>query len=87
MRALLEGQTDKHRSSVTSGLMGWRAVFDGRYKLIKGYDPSRKRAQQVPDTTLLFDVLADPKENKNLAHEAPAEVKRLGTLLPEKMRG
>ncbi|NQT52421.1 sulfatase-like hydrolase/transferase, partial [bacterium] len=33
---LLRDDTDKHRDHVLSGLQGWRLVFDGRHKLIRG---------------------------------------------------
>ena len=82
MRMFLEGRTDTHRRFVYSGLMGWRAVFDGQYKLIEGYDPSRKRSwEKVPLATLLFDLVEDPKENTNIADRASGEVRRLRELL------
>lgn len=39
LRPYLEGETDAHREAVTSGLGPWRLAYDGRYKLIEGYDP------------------------------------------------
>lgn len=82
MRLLLEGGKDSHRYVVHSGLFGWRAVFDGRYKLIKGYDPSRKRNwEKAAGATLLFDLVEDPRENANIANKAAGEVKRLRELL------
>lgn len=38
MRPFLAGETDTHRDVVRSGLGPWRMVYDGRYKLIAGYD-------------------------------------------------
>jgi len=40
MRPYLEGDTDDHRDVVTSGIYYWRLAFDGRHKLIRGFDPS-----------------------------------------------
>jgi arylsulfatase len=82
LRLLLEGQTNTHRDHVTSGLMGWRTVLDGRYKLVKGYDPSWNRKKQPSDAMLLFDCVDDPQENRDIADKAPGEVKRLMKLLP-----
>ncbi|MFB6219566.1 MAG: sulfatase [Halobacteriaceae archaeon] len=39
LRPFLEGDADGHREVVHSGLGPWRLVFDGRWKLITGYDP------------------------------------------------
>lgn len=38
LRPYLEDETDSHREVVRSGLDPWRTVFDGRYKLVAGYD-------------------------------------------------
>lgn len=44
MRPLLEGEAEQTRDVVYSGLSSWRMVYDGRYKLIKGYDPESRHA-------------------------------------------
>jgi choline-sulfatase len=41
LRPFLEGETTTHRDAVRSGLDPWRVVFDGRHKLIVGYDTER----------------------------------------------
>ena len=83
---LLGGETRSHRELVLSGLNPWRMIFDGRYKLIRGYDQQEgmPRGSGVPDyrerkdlPPLLFDLESDPLENNNLAERAPAEVERL----------
>ena len=35
----LGGGGYRHRDLVFSGLSAWRMVFDGRFKLVRGYDP------------------------------------------------
>lgn len=86
LRPVLEGKTDTGRSHVVSGLHNWRLAFDGRYKLIRGYDGSKgidKAYQPEGDAPLLlFDHQADPLEDHNLAAERPEEVERLTKLLP-----
>ena len=49
---LLAGKTRSHREHVLSGLGEWRMVWDGRYKLIRGFQ----------DEMQLFDLEADPRE-------------------------
>jgi len=84
MRGFLEGKGDKHRELVYSGIFGWRAVFDGRHKLIRGYDPSRRRPwEHAPEAAMLFDLQDDPGENVNIAGRARDVVKRLGDGLSE----
>lgn len=43
MRPFLDGEAETHREFVRSGLGPWRMVYDGRYKLIAGYDQSREQ--------------------------------------------
>lgn len=71
LRPLLEGKSERHRDYVVSGLKEWRLVFDGRFKLIRGFDGK----------TLLFDLQEDPSENRNLAEALPDVVARLGSVL------
>lgn len=73
LRPLVEGKTRSHRGHVLSGLGSWRLVYDGRYKLIRGYG-------ETP--TLLFDLESDPLENRDIAAQAPREVARLSKLFP-----
>jgi len=71
LRPMLEGRSRSHRDHVFSGLGDWRVVFDGRYKLIRGF----------PTSPLLFDLDANPLENSNIAGQAPNIVARLSRLL------
>lgn len=51
LRPFLSGEVDSHREYVRSGLEPWRMVFDGRYKLILGYDTGEDPAI-VGDATI-----------------------------------
>jgi arylsulfatase A-like enzyme len=84
LRPLLEGKTRSHRDYVLSGLGGWRLVFDGRYKLIRGFGSAGLSRAGPPLTELpplLFDLESDPLENANIATKARAEVERLSKRL------
>ena len=84
LKPLLEGKTRSHREHVLSGLGAWRLVWDGRYKLIRGFDAQRpgQARQEARDTPpLLFDLEADPLENVNLATKAKGVVERLSKRL------
>ena len=60
-------------------------VFDGRYKLIRGFDTIEKRVdakkpvQEEP--VLLFDCKVDPLENTNFAMKTPGQVERLTEIM------
>lgn len=71
LRPLLEGKTRSHREHLLSGLGKWRMAWDGRYKLIRGFDAG----------ALLFDLDQDPLENANVAGQAPEVLERLSGLL------
>ena len=68
---VLRDPGETHRDFVCSGLGDWNMIFDGRYKLIEGADPS----------PLLYDLREDPKELKNVAEDHPEIVKKLGEIL------
>jgi choline-sulfatase len=72
LRPVLEKNHRVHRETVHSGLNSWRTVRDRQYKLIKGFE-------QEPQ---LFDLAADPLENRNIAARAPGIVKRLSEAMP-----
>lgn len=86
LRPVLEGKTETGRTHVTAGLGNWRTVYDGRYKLVRGYDGTKKAGTpyqpQGDAPLLLFDHQADPLEDRNLVAERPEEVARLTRLLP-----
>jgi arylsulfatase len=85
LRPVLDGKSKTHREFVRSGLHGWRMVFDGRYKLVRGFNPDLPpkgaRGPRPEPPLLLFDLKLDPQENFNLAKEAPSQVERLSRLL------
>ena len=78
---LLSARALHHREFVRSGLWKWRMVYDGKHKLIRGFDPRIKSNQNaagggtVPD--LLFDLQSDPLENADLARSKGDVVERL----------
>jgi arylsulfatase A-like enzyme len=63
LRPVFQGKAKSHRRKLQSALGDWRMVWDGRYKLIEGFQAAR---QEQPKT-LLFDLAGDPLENVNLA--------------------
>jgi arylsulfatase A-like enzyme len=99
MRPYLEGETDDHRDVVMSGVNHWRLAFDGRYKLIRGFNPSvnyglDRDEVDVWDETklyttlqerdpLLFDLGDDPREIENVADDCPDVFDRLDRALSE----
>jgi arylsulfatase A-like enzyme len=76
---LLQGRARSHREHVLSGLNRWRMVYDGRYKLIVGFDPALP--PQGDPAPILFDLERDPLENEDIAAAAPEHVRRLMPLL------
>jgi arylsulfatase A-like enzyme len=78
LRPLLEGKSKTHRPAARSGLGSWRLAFDGRWKLITGFDPAAgKNAAAGSAPPVLFDLRNDPSEHENLAASAPRELERL----------
>jgi len=73
LRPLLEGRADVHRTHLVSGLNEWRVAYDGRYKLVvyPGQPP------------LLYDTLADPHEDHDIAAQRPEVVARLHAILEQ----
>lgn len=66
---VLRGETSRHREFLRSALGEWKTVRDQQYKLVLGYPEKENVA--------LYDLLADPQENRNIATDAPEIVKRL----------
>jgi arylsulfatase A-like enzyme len=89
-RSLLQGKAKTHREYLLCGLGPWRLAFDGRYKLIDGYNASVQEGagrgkrfdaaiRSIP--RMLFDRQHDALENRNIAQEAPNHVARLAELI------
>ena len=72
LRPVLTGKTAKTRDHVLSGMDKWRLAIEGRYKYIRGFGAGGP---------MLFDTLADPHENDNLAASQPAVCAHMEKLL------
>ncbi len=79
LKSTLTGATDHHRDLVTSGIGTWRAITDGRFKLIIGYDEAHS-IKDIQNGTFgdiekapaqLFDLQNDPHEATNLGKHEP----------------
>ncbi len=89
--ATLSGEEEYHRKAAASGLGSWRLAYDGRFKLILGYDPKlrtggfqlepmvvtpEKAARlQRERPPILYDLRNN--ERDNLAPDCPEIVERL----------
>jgi len=85
LRPTLESPLQQHRSHVFAGLADWRVVFDGRYKLITGFDTASAGISNGSNTEappLLFDLIEDPHERQNLTQTFPNKLKELATIFP-----
>ena len=87
----LSGTFVGQREYVFSGLSAWRMVFDGRFKLIRGYDPTKRTGgdnfesmhMSAEDTVrfqeerpqLLFDLKQN--ERDDVSDDFPDELRRL----------
>jgi arylsulfatase len=67
VRPLLEGRSKSHREYLRSGLNAWRSATDGRYKLVTDFN----------EPAALYDLHADPNEDRNIAAREPKTVARL----------
>jgi choline-sulfatase len=78
LRPVLGGQRSPadHRDAVYSGYGAWRLAFDGRHKLVTGYDPDPDAedgmAEHDPGADpLLFDLTGDAPERHSAADDRP----------------
>jgi arylsulfatase A-like enzyme len=100
MKPVFEGDDGQARDVVYSGLSSWRMVYDGRYKLIEGYDPELRyestfepmnaapentERRQVERKQILHDL--EHNETDNLASSEPEIVDRLTERLKQIQRG
>ncbi|MFB6296151.1 MAG: sulfatase [Halobacteriales archaeon] len=67
LRPYLEGRAESHREVVRSGLDPWRLAFDGRYKLIVGYDDDHDPL--TGEVTGAFDPGDDRARARAQVHE------------------
>ena len=69
----LGGGGDRHCDLVFSGLSAWRMVFDGRFKLVRGYDPEKRIGGDI------FEPMnIPPEETKRLQRDRPPILYDLG---------
>jgi arylsulfatase A-like enzyme len=90
IRPVLEGSTTSHRDYVLSGISGWRMVFDGQHKLIRGFDTGSTGngdGSDIDAPPVLFDLNADPDELANIASAQPAKVRELSAILDRETHG
>jgi len=73
-RPLLQGDTEAHRDDVVCQLRPFRAIFDGRCKLI----------QNVNDADELYDLQSDPDERENRIADEPDRVRELGRRMEQR---
>ena len=59
--AVLRGETASHRAETVSGIRNFRCIRTHEHKLIENYN----------DVTELYDLIADPKEEHNIAEQNP----------------
>jgi arylsulfatase A-like enzyme len=89
-RPVLEGKTTQHREFAVSALGAWRMAYDGRCKVVRGFDPTRSNpAEWSPSTKevqgllpLAFDLAGDPKEVNAMRSVLPPAARRLLDVLP-----
>jgi len=72
----------KHPVAKTSDFGGMAAWTDNRYKLVLAARNAAKSAKNTgrraaPEAVNLFDLIADPKEERNLAEQHPEIVQRM----------
>jgi len=87
LRPVLEGRTQAHRGVVYSGLGAWRLAFDGRYKVITGYDPaipgnesddiSKYTPNVLARPPIVFDLVNDPEEANDISGSMPSAARGL----------
>jgi arylsulfatase A-like enzyme len=73
LRPYLEGETDDHREVVRTGLGPWRLVYDGRHKLIEGFDPDPTGYDLIRGEKDLVNEYEDlsEAEQRTVREEAP----------------
>lgn len=100
MGDFLAGRSQRHRDIVFAGLSGWRLAFDGRFKLVTGYDPRRRLGGDIWEPMhisaeeaarlrrerplLLFDIQGDEAEEVSSQH--PQVVARLKAALDAQLQ-
>ena len=71
---VLRGETEDHRTETVSGIRNFRLIRTHQYKLV----------QNINDISQLYDLVADPKEENNIADEKPEVVRELASRLGDR---
>lgn len=94
LRPLLAAGGSSAPTFATAGYGGWRMVTDGRFKLIRGFDPAAPAGRSDDDDgdtlaapagdppLVLFDLENDPHELTDIAAQQPAVVAAMEKRLP-----
>lgn len=91
LKPYLSGNGSLPREYARSGFMGWRSVFDGRFKLIVGFEmdnfwrrlrgkkyQGKERQKEVrKEHIVLFDLKNDPNEKNDVSGKFPEKVREL----------
>lgn len=70
LRPFLEDATDHHREAVTSSIGPWQMAFDGRHKLIRGFDPGKKSSQALAGDGEQLGRYRDLPDDERAAYRA-----------------
>jgi arylsulfatase A-like enzyme len=85
MRGYLSGDVDRHRDIVYSALSSWRMVYDGQYKLVRGYDPAQRRGDDHEPQAVGRRIAARRREERPaILHEvSESETENLAQAHPD----
>lgn len=77
LRHLAEGRTKLHREYLLSGLDQWEMAWNGRHKFIRGFEAEPQ----------LYDLAADPSENRNIVKRDKRMAEEMEAMLPARRAG
>ena len=85
---LLRGESTDARRIAYSAYAHWALAFDGRFKLVRGFDPANLDVPKLediprPNDYRLFDLELDPEERRDHAVQHPGVMSELKRQLPD----